>query len=248
MNNFNRFKLLHNTDQPLLLNNVWDAASAALVQASGAKALATSSASLSWSLGYADGSILPIDELINAIKRIQRVATIPLSIDIEDGYSNDCKEVAALVQRLVSIGVVGINIEDGERSPELLIEKIKTIRDSVGSQLFINARTDVYLRMLANGEAAFEMAINRLNSYQRAGADGAFIPGVSDKESAKRLSHSLTIPVNLMVENLHSDADKLKTSNIARFSVGPHSFLNAFRQFVPAEMGNGFAEMNNLFC
>lgn len=247
MTNFNRFKLLHDTTQPLLLNNIWDAASAALVQASGANALATSSASLAWSIGYADGSYLPIDELLNAIERIQKIATIPLSVDIEDGYSSDPIEVANLVKSLSSLGVVGINIEDGSGSVELLTEKIKIIRESVGNELFINARTDVYLRGLAEGEFAFNMVIERLNTYQKAGANGGFIPGVSDSAIIERLSDSLTLPINIMVSNLESDIPKFEHSKIARFSVGPTSFVNAYKHLVKSNSGLDYNRINSLF-
>jgi 2-methylisocitrate lyase-like PEP mutase family enzyme len=247
MTNFNRFKLLHNTKQPLLLNNIWDAASAALVQASGAKAMATSSASLAWAIGYADGSYLPIDELLNAIERIQTIATVPLSVDIEDGYSNDPIEVANLVKSISSLSVVGINIEDGMGSAELLTEKIKTIRESVGNELFINARTDVYLRGLEEGEAAFYMVIERLNTYQKAGANGGFIPGISDTAIVKRLSDPLSLPINIMVSNLESDVSKFEHSKIARFSVGPNSFVNAYKHLVKANTELDYNRINSLF-
>jgi 2-methylisocitrate lyase-like PEP mutase family enzyme len=247
MTNFNRFQLLHDTKQPLLLNNIWDAASAALVQASGAKALATSSASLAWALGYADGSYLPIDKLLSAIESIQRIAKVPLSVDIEDGYSSNPKEVANLVNRIFLLGVVGINIEDGAGSAELLTEKIKTIRESVGNELFINARTDVYLRELAEGESAFNMVIERLNTYQKAGANGGFLPGVSDASIVMRFSDSLSLPINIMVSNLESDIPKFAHSKVSRFSVGPSSFVNAYKHLVKPNTGLDYNRINSLF-
>lgn len=244
---FDRFKLLHDTKQPLLLNNIWDAASAALVQANGAAALATSSASLAWALGYADGSHLPNDELLNAIERIQKIATIPLSVDIEDGYSSNPIEVANLVKSIASLGVVGINIEDGAGPAELLTVKIKAIRESVGNELFINARTDVYLRAIAEGEVAFNMAIERLNTYQNAGANGGFIPGLSNTVIVKRLSNSTSLPINIMVNDLEVDVPRFEHSKIARFSVGPSSFVDAYRQLVKPNPELDYNRINNLF-
>ena len=102
------FRRLHNNTIPLRLPNVWDAGSARLFESLGAEAIATSSAGLSWALGYCDGRILPIDELVASAARIARVLTVPLSVDIENGYSDDPGVVADLVKRLIDLGVAGI--------------------------------------------------------------------------------------------------------------------------------------------
>ncbi|WP_394388768.1 isocitrate lyase/PEP mutase family protein [Shewanella woodyi] len=214
---------------PLVLMNIWDAASAAVVQASGAKALATSSASLAWSLGYPDGEALPLQELLDAVARIIRVSELPLSVDIEAGYSDNPSEVASLVAKLVNLGVVGINLEDGAQEPELLVAKIEAIRATKSCRtLFINARTDVYLRALASDRAAVEMTKKRLLSYQNAGANCGFIPGLSCEQVASELANEIQMPLNLMVDASLSTVDTLFKSGITRFSVGPASFLNAY--------------------
>ncbi|MEO7886490.1 MAG: isocitrate lyase/phosphoenolpyruvate mutase family protein, partial [Polaromonas sp.] len=133
----------------LLLPNAWDAASVKIFEASGAKAVATSSASLAWACGYADGGALPPDELLDAVARITRVLKVPLTVDMEDGYSQDPAEVGRLAAELVDVCAVGINLEDGSDAPALLADKIRAIRSALkGKPLFINARTDVYLRKL----------------------------------------------------------------------------------------------------
>lgn len=134
---FETFSKLHNTTTPLLLNNVWDAAGALIVQNSGAKAIATSSASMAWSLGYSDGQSLPIDVMLDSVARIIRVANIPLSVDIENGFSDLPDEVGNIVSRLNKMGVVGINIEDGTGHSNLLIQKIAAIRSLVGSSFLL---------------------------------------------------------------------------------------------------------------
>lgn len=214
---------------PLVLINIWDAASAAVVQASGAQALATSSASLAWSLGYPDGEALPQQELLDAVARIIRVSELPLSVDIEAGYSDNPSEVASLVAKLVNLGVVGINLEDGAQEPELLVAKIEAIRATKSCRtLFINARTDVYLRALASDRAAVDMTKRRLLSYQNAGANCGFIPGLSCEQVASELANEIQMPLNLMVDASLSTVDTLFKSGITRFSVGPASFLNAY--------------------
>lgn len=248
MKNFTEFEQLHNTKHPLLINNIWDAASAKIAQENGAKALATSSAALAWSLGYADGSSIPIAQMLDAIKRIRKVTALPLSIDIEEGYSNSPSDVADLTEELKNMGIIGINIEDGEGSPELLVAKIKAIRHKVGKAFFINARTDVYLRTLATGQVAFNSTLERLKRYQLAGANGAFIPGLIDKRLAKKFADKLTLPINLMVDNLHTDITDFSMCNIARFSVGPSSFLNSYAHLIEESAGLTYDQMNQFFA
>ncbi|MBA2672438.1 isocitrate lyase/phosphoenolpyruvate mutase family protein, partial [Ramlibacter sp.] len=173
------FFSLHAAAQPLVLPNAWDAASAALFQDTGATAIATSSASLAWALGYKDGGGLPRQELMGAVERILRVIGIPLTVDMEDGYSDDPAEVAALAAQLAQAGAVGINLEDGSKPPAVLAAKIAAIRGKLDAgSFFINARTDVYLRSLAPAGAQVPMAVERAQQYRAAGADGIFVPGL----------------------------------------------------------------------
>src|SRR5690606_4835766 len=86
-----QFVALHDTDVPLLLPNAWDAASARLWQEAGATAVATTSAAVAWALGYADGGKLPREELLASLRGILRVVSVPVTVDIEDGYGEDRK-------------------------------------------------------------------------------------------------------------------------------------------------------------
>ncbi len=226
---FRKFKELHTSSTPLLLPNAWDAASAVLFERDGASALATSSASLAWSLGYADGGTVPRVELLAAVQRIMRVIKLPLSVDIEDGYSDDADAVAELVADIEQCGVAGINLEDGGGAPELLEAKIKAIRKKLnGSELFINARSDVYLRGLASGDAAIQMAITRMQSYQAAGADAAFLPGLSDAAAISSIAQALDIPVNIMAVPGMPDINQLFAAGCRRFTLGPAPFQLAY--------------------
>ncbi len=137
------FRSLNRRDGLFYLPNAWDAASACLAVKAGAPAVATSSAALCWSLGYADGGTVPKSELIAAVRRMTRVLSVPLTVDIEDGYSSHPEEVADFVQELHDGGVVGINLEDGTGSSKLLATKIQAIRSRhTLAEIFINARTD----------------------------------------------------------------------------------------------------------
>lgn len=258
-----RFFELHTQPSALVLPNAWDAASAALFQRAGAPAIATSSAALAWSLGYADGSTLPRHELLAAIARMQRVVTVPLSVDLEDGYSSTAIEVADLVAEVAKMGVAGINLEDGAQAPELLAEKIAGCRQALaGTPLFINARTDVYLRGLATGSEAPALTLQRARVYQAAGADGLFVPGLCSIEDIAFVAANIAMPVNLMLLPGMPSMPALLAAGARRFTAGPANFLAAYGHTVSAtralletqhgaglfaDTALGYEEMNALF-
>lgn len=228
--NMTNFKTLHHDAEPLILINIWDAASAKIIETLGAKALATSSASLAWSLGYPDGSALPEKELLDAVTRIQRVSNVPLSIDIENGYSDNVADVVALAKRLFKIGVVGINIEDGFQPPSQLATKINEIKLAL-PDLFVNARTDVFLANLVDKNKLFEETLTRLQLYKTSGADGVFIPALSNDTDIKQLQKQLNIPVNVMATDQKAVIDFIELG-VERISIGPASFINAYQTLV----------------
>lgn len=229
IDHFSIFKQLHHAAAPLLLANVWDPASAVLVQSSGAPALATSSAAVAWALGYADGGRLPREEIMGAIRRIARVIKVPLTVDMEDGYSDDPETVADIVAEAVDGGACGINLEDSGKAPESLAKKIEAIkRRPQGRQVFINARTDVYLRGLAEGDAAVAMTTERLRLFAEAGADGVFVPGLAAPEAVARVAQGTALPLNLMLMPGMAPIAELHTAGVRRFSAGPSLFRAAY--------------------
>jgi 2-methylisocitrate lyase-like PEP mutase family enzyme len=229
IDHFSIFKQLHHAAGPLLLANVWDPASAVLVQSTGASALATSSAAFAWALGYADGGQLPRAETMAAIKRIVRVIAVPLTVDMEDGYGDDPEAVADIVGEAVDCGACGINLEDGGAAPEILARKIAAIkRRPQGRQVFVNARTDVFLRGLAQGDAAVTMSLERLRLYADAGADGAFVPGLAALDATARIAQGTALPLNLMlIAGMPPIAD-MHGAGARRFSAGPSLFRAAY--------------------
>jgi len=237
----NLFRSLHSNSEPLILVNIWDAASAAIVQNSGGAALATSSASLAWANGYPDGSKLPQNILLNAIAQILRVSRIPLTVDIEDGYSDSPDEVVNLVSALVELGIAGINIEDGGGAPNLLIEKISKIRTKLREQSpFINARTDVYLRGLVDPEKRLGESVERLQRYIDAGADGVFVPGLICAKEIAAISTSIKAPLNVMALSASGELGSLADSGACRISLGPASFIDAYTSLL--ETSNNVAK------
>jgi 2-methylisocitrate lyase-like PEP mutase family enzyme len=218
------FRDLHQGPALLVLPNAWDAGSARLIESLGAKAIATTSAGLAWSRGYPDGNMLPNEQLTAAARDIARRIRVPLSVDIEAGYSDDARAVARLAAGLLDVGAVGINIEDGSDSPDLLCRKIEAIREHAarsGVDIFINARTDVYLRGMASGEAAVEEVIGRVSRYRTAGCDGLFVPGLSEGKAIAALAAAIRpMPLNLMATPGLLSIDVLQQWGVRRLSAG----------------------------
>lgn len=225
-----QFVALHDTDVPLLLPNAWDAASARLWQEAGATAIATTSAAVAWALGYADGGKLPREELLASLRGILRVVSVPVTVDIEDGYSDDPRAVAELARAIAGAGAVGVNIEDGGGPPALLVDKIRAIREAEGAApLFVNARTDVYLRGLASGDEAVAMAVERLTAYRDAGADGGFVPGLASAEDAAKIVAAVPgLAINVMAMPGLASLDALAQAGVRRISAGPAFFRHAY--------------------
>ncbi len=216
------FRQLHQGPELLKIANVWDAGSAVLVQSLGVPALATTSAGLAWALGYADGNHLPIEEHAAALRRIARVARVPLSADSEAGYSDDPATAAANVMRLVEAGAVGINIEDGAGLPALLCRKIEAIKAAAaqaGVDLFVNARCDVWLRNLAPGRAVEEVLL-RARDYAAAGADGLFAAGVTAAADIQALVGGQPLPLNVMARPALPGLAELQRLGVRRISAG----------------------------
>jgi 2-methylisocitrate lyase-like PEP mutase family enzyme len=222
---------LHSEGKPLVLVNAWDAASARLLEQAGASVIATTSAGMAWSLGYADGEKLPRDELIAACARICRVVRVPVTVDIERGFGRSTDEVCSLVRALIDLGVVGVNIEDGVSPetrrplpPQALCERVSALRAlavQAKVRLFINARTDVYLATHDDPARRFEEAMQRARLFAAAGADGIFVPGMDKLDEITRFARALERPLNVYAGYPGVPAiDALSGAGVRRVSLG----------------------------
>ena len=217
------FRQLHAASEPLRLPNAWDAGSARLFESLGAKAIATTSAGVAWSNGYPDGRTMPADTAIQVAASIARVLHVPLTVDIENGYADQPAVVAQTVLRFMEAGVVGINIEDGPDAPELLAAKIEAIKNAAagaGADIFINARTDVYLASLVEDDKRVDEVLLRAARYRSAGADGLFVPGLSAPADIEAVVAAVGLPLNVMAWPSLSDASALAQLGVRRLSAG----------------------------
>lgn len=244
MNKYQEFSSLHRQAKPLLLPNAWDAASARIIEEAGAQAIATTSAGVAWALGYADGYKMTAKLNAQVARSIARVISVPLSVDFENGYSDNPAIVAENIKLLLDAGVSGINIEDGTDAPELLAKKIEAIRNAAeahGSQLFINARTDVYLAALVPPADRVLESIRRGKQYTAAGASGLFVPVIINGEDIAHIAENVSLPLNVLAMPGLPKADRLANLGVKRLSAGTgvshiawQATANAARAFLSA--------------
>jgi 2-methylisocitrate lyase-like PEP mutase family enzyme len=258
-----RFRALHQHGL-LRLANAWDAGTARLIEHLGAPAVATTSAGLAWAQGYPDGDALDVEALLHAVAGIARVIDVPLTVDVEGGYSDDPASVAETVLRVVQAGAAGINLEDGAGDPALLAAKIRAIRDACaahGVDVFINARTDVYLRGLAAEDARIDETLARAERYREAGTDGLFVPGLVDADAIRAIAARAGLPLNVMLRPQLQDLAALEALGVRRISTGSAlaesmygrlaaqvgTFLRADSTALPDPQAMGYGAINGLF-
>lgn len=227
---------LHKHNKPLLLGNIWDAHSAQVFQGAGYKAIGTSSAAIASSLGFDDGEQILFEDLLSVVKKIQTKIKIPLTVDIEGGYSRDTNEICKNIEILAKLNIAGINIEDSIVNKHRKIlpakefsEVIKKIRSYIKENninIFLNIRTDSYILGL---DYPFDETITRINQYEKAGADGVFIPCITNCEEIKKIVQSTTLPVNVMMPDL-PDFNILTNIGIKRISMGPFVYNDLMKK------------------
>ena len=228
------FHRLHER-RPLVLPNAWDAGSARLMEQAGAKAIATTSAGISWSHGLLDGQRLTRSEMLEVIGRIVRRVAVPVTADIEGGYgSGSPRDVGETVRAVVELGVAGINLEETQAqeanrflAPEVQAARIAAARES-GGDLFINARVDVFMFQLGAAESRLAETLRRAAIYRAAGADCVFVPGVMDRDTIAALAQGIDGPLNIMAMPGAPSTAELGRLGVARVSVGPTITQAAF--------------------
>ena len=237
------FHALHHQQQTLLLINAWDCASAKMIEAAGFPAIATSSAGLAWSLGFADGEKILPEVHLEALKRICNTVQVSVSADIEGGYfRNDIHRFSIFIEQLIDAGIIGINLEDGYAHEAhlndislhtTLINTAKEMGYKKGIDLFVNARTDAML-LPGTIENKIQTCIERASAFAKAGADGIFIPFIKELETIAVLKSEIQLPLNILATD-SLPFNKLQELKVNRVSTGsrPMMFLlNHFRKLL----------------
>lgn len=221
---------LHQSEEPLILPNIWDPLGALMLQNIGYKAVATSSSAIANIFGYPDGEKLPFEMLLNQLKLISDAVSIPVSADVESAYASSNEELEENINRLIDTGIVGVNYEDSDKkSGELVdidvqckrLEIIRKVAVERGIKFFINARVDTYVHAdHLNFDQKIKETLRRAEAYKNAGADCIFPILITDLKQIQELVNGIDLPVNVMVFPGIPDLKSLKKSGVKRISLG----------------------------
>ena len=229
-----KFLKYHRDKEILVLLNSWDIGSSKLVEACGYRAIATTSMGISASLGYPDCQVIQLSEMIDIIRGIVNAVQAPVTVDIEAGYGNNVNEIIESVKKIIAAGIVGINIEDSlELHPALIdemefcerISAIRSLSDSLGFHLVINARTDSFYVTSGSQQEKLSESIRRGNKYREAGADCIFVQPVSDRKLISTLVNEINAPVNILSNpgfgaGMPPSVQELQDMGVTRLSLG----------------------------
>ncbi|WP_059011399.1 isocitrate lyase/PEP mutase family protein [Streptomyces specialis] len=225
------FHSLHQDATPLVLPNAWDALSARLVVRAGATAVATTSSGTAWSMGVPDGERLDRRQALELIARIAAAVPVPVTADIESGLARDAAGVGETVRGVLEAGAVGGHLEDADHGgpeppraaadPARRLEAARAAGDALGVPVFVNARVDVFLRGVGDRTAdRMRRTLERAEAHLAAGADGLFVPGVTDAELIAELAAALPVPLNVLAGPGAPPVPALAAAGAARVSVG----------------------------
>jgi 2-methylisocitrate lyase-like PEP mutase family enzyme len=219
-----RFLRLHQDEKLLTLVNVWDVVSARVVAAAeGTAALATASHSIAASRGYEDGENIPVDEMLEEVRRITAATDLPVTADLEAGYG----DAGETVRKAIGFGVVGANIEDQMKPLDEAVAVVRSVMAAAQAEgvpdFVLNARTDAVLRAGDRPRAdVLADVIERGRAFLDAGAPVVFVPGRLDEDEIATLVDELgTQRLTLIGVPGLPPLSRLQQLGVARVSFGP---------------------------
>lgn len=245
MSKVDDFRVLHVPGDPLVLFNIWDAGSAKAVADAGAKAIATGSFGVAEANGFKDGETLPLDFVLENLKRIVSVTDLPVTLDMEAGYGDSPAEVAVSVAQALDVGAVGINMEDrlpGETALLPTAEAAVRFAAAAGTGIHVNARTDVYLgkKPADYTPSLIDDVIERAKAYADAGAGSLFVPFLGDHPTIAAICERSPLRVNVLWGPGRGTMAELAALGVARISFG-HGPWAAAMGWLGAQAGVVFA-------
>jgi 2-methylisocitrate lyase-like PEP mutase family enzyme len=223
-------RALHQGERILVLPNAWDVISARVFEDCGFEAVGTTSFGIARAHGLKDGQNAARECSLETVRRISAALAVPLTADIEAGYGESAKAVEQTGRAFIEAGAVGFNIEDGQKDavgplvdPSRHCERIAALReagDVTGVPVFINARTDVFWLRVGRPQTRLESALRRAEAYLAAGADGIFIPGVSDAATIRDAVGAIGAPLNVLAGPHTPPVHVLQELGVRRLSLG----------------------------
>jgi 2-methylisocitrate lyase-like PEP mutase family enzyme len=220
-----RFLALHTADRPLVMPNPWDRGSALLLESLGFEALATTSSGFAATLGRLDGMVTRDEAIAHAAELVDAVE-VPVSADLENCFADDPSGVAETVRLALDAGLAGCSIEDFSGRDSDTIYDAGLARERVAaaaeaarsgsSKLVLTARAENHI----HGRDDLADTIARLQSFQEAGADVLFAPGLRELSDIRELIASVDLPVNVLVLPGMPTVSELAEAGVSRISVG----------------------------
>lgn len=224
------FRAMHAGQGAVLLPNVWDVASARIIEEAGFQSIATTSAGVAFAQGFPDGQKIPAESMMTSIAHIAAAVRVPVTADVEAGYGQRPEDAAGTARNVIDAGAVGMNFEDATGDADhpltelsLQLERIHAIRESAEDlrvPIVLNARTDVYLLQIGGPSQRYDEAVRRLAAFRDAGADCVFVPGVRDAETIGRIVADLKCPVNILGVPGSPSVPELVKLGVKRISLG----------------------------
>ena len=236
-----RFRALHDGPAAFVIPNPWDVASARVLDGLGFEALATSSAASACAMGRRDGG-LTRDEALAHARMIVDATDLPVSADLENGFGDAPDTVAETIHLAAGVGLVGCTIEDTTGNPDrplyefnLAVDRIAAAAQAAHALSFpfiLTARA--HNLMFAN--PSLDDTIQRLQAFERAGADVLFAPGLPDLDAVHAVCTALSKPVNFMVgiKGKSFSVTELAAAGVKRVSLATSLYRAAMTGFLAA--------------
>jgi len=232
-----------------------DALSAKVIEKAGFEAIQISGYGLAGSyLAKPDVGLVRMKDVLDMTWNIAQAVSIPVMADIDTGGGN-AVNAAWITERLIAMGVAGMNIEDQvfpkrcghmagkETIPaEEMAGKIRAcaaVRDRLDKAFIINARTDVFAGL------GLDEAIRRCDVYLEAGADLAFIDGIKSRADIEKAVKAIKGPlsVNLMDAITGMKTELIPIPELKKMGVGRVSIPVASIMVVHKALTDFFAAL-----
>ena len=235
------FRALHNRDHAFIIPNPWDIGSARVLAHLGFEALATTSAGYAFSIGRRD-NFVGREKVIAHVAEIVSATDLPVSADLENGFGDEPEFAAETIRLGAAAGLVGGSIEDsaGRRDNpiyelEHATDRVRAAAEAAHSLPYpftLTARAENFLF----GRRDLMDTIKRLQSYQAAGADVLYAPGLSNIEEISAIVSSLDRPVNVLMglPGVQLSVAELSAIGVKRISVGSVLSRVAYSAFIRA--------------
>jgi 2-methylisocitrate lyase-like PEP mutase family enzyme len=230
-----RFRALH-SGTPFVIPNPWDAGSARMLEALGFEALATTSSGFAFTLGRLDGDVT-LDEVVAHTAALAEASSLPVSVDLENGYGAEPEAAALAITRVADAGAVGGSIEDWDQDGRIYdlahaVERVAAAVEAARSLDFpftLTARAENLIR----GNPDLDDTTVRLQAYEAAGADVLYAPGLASVEQIAAVCSAVSKPVNVLARPTLTFAE-IAGAGAQRVSVGGALTWTAAGAFVDA--------------